>query len=200
MSGSVDEYDGKMSVANQLHLVSVQEYLDAELDSPIKHEYLGGVVYATSGARNIHTLVASNILAALWSRLRGQPCRALNSDTKIRIRLPGHTRFYYPDVSVVCRPNPPDQVFQDEPTVIVEVLSDSTRRIDFGEKKDAYLSIPSLAIYLLVEPDSPAVVGFRRSDQGFVREVWEGLENTLSLAEIGVELPLSEVYEGVDFP
>ena len=200
MSASVDEYYGEMSVASQLHLVSVQEYLDAELDSPTKHEYLGGVVYAMSGAKNIHTLVASNILAALWSRLRGQPCRALNSDTKIRIRLPGHTRFYYPDVSVVCRPNPPDQVFQDEPTVIVEVLSDSTRRIDFGEKKDAYLSIPSLAIYLLVEPDSPAVVGFRRSDQGFVREVWEGLENTLSLAEIGVELPLSEVYEGVDFP
>jgi len=189
-----------MSVANQLHLVSVQEYLDAELDSPVKHEYLGGVVYAMSGARNIHTAVASNILAALWSRLRGQPCRALNSDTKIRIRLPGHTRFYYPDVSVVCRPNPPDEVFQDEPTVIVEVLSDSTRRTDFGEKKDAYLSIPSLAIYLLVEPDSPAVVGFRRSDQGFVREVWQGLESTLSLAEIGVELPLTEVYEGVDFP
>jgi Uma2 family endonuclease len=189
-----------VSAANQIHLVSVQDYLEAELDSQIKHEYLGGVVYAMSGARNVHTLVASNILAVLWSRLRGTACRALNSDTKIRIRLPGHTRFYYPDVSVVCRPNPPNDAYQDEPTVVVEVLSESTRRTDVVEKKDAYLTIPSLAVYLLVEPDTAAVVAFRRTDQGFVREVWEGLGTILPLPEIGAELSLAEVYESVEFP
>ena len=125
-----------MSAANQLYLVSVQDYLEAELDSPVRHEYLGGVVYAMSGGRNVHSQVATNATAALWSRLRGQPCRAFNSDTKIRIRLPGHTRFYYPDVAVVGPPNPPQDVYQDEPVVIVEVLSDSTRRTDMGEKKD----------------------------------------------------------------
>ena len=188
-----------MTAAQQLQLVSVQAYLNAELGSPVKHEYLGGVVYAMSGARNLHNLIATNTTAVLWSQLRRQRCRAFNSDTKIRIRLPGHTRFYYPDVSVVCRSNPPLDAYQDEPALVVEVLSESTRRTDMGEKKDAYLSIPSLAVYLLVEPDTPAVVVFRRTDEGFVREVWKGLETTLQLPEIGVDLPLAEVYEGVEF-
>src|SRR6476659_8324557 len=97
-----------MSTAAKLNLVSVEDYLAGELVSPIKHEYLGGVVYAMAGGRNSHTAIASNTLIALGVRLRGRKCRALNSDTKIRIRLPTHVRFYYPDVSVICRPNPPD--------------------------------------------------------------------------------------------
>ena len=182
-----------------MNLVTVADYLDAELDSTVKHEYLGGVVYAMSGAKIAHNRVATNTCSALWARLRGQPCEAFNSDMKIRIRLPGHTRFYYPDASVVCRSNPPKDVYQDEPTVVVEVLSDSTRRLDLGEKKDAYISIASLEIYMLIEPGVPAVVVFRRTDQGFAREVWEGLESTIPLPGIGVELPLGEIYEGVEF-
>ena len=178
--------------------MSVQEFLDAELASPVKHEYLGGTVHAMSGGRNVHNLVATNISTALGSQLRGQRCRTFNSDTKIRIRLTGHTRFYYPDVSVICRLNPAHEVYQDEPVVIVEVLSDSTRRTDLGEKKDAYLSISSLAVYLVVEPEAAAVVAYRRTDEGFVREIWEGLTVSVPLPEVGVELPLSEVYDGVE--
>ena len=113
-------------------------------------------------------------LFALGSRLRGRRCRPFNSDTKIRIRLPSHVRFYYPDASVVCHQNPPDDSFQDEPVVIVEVLSRATRRIDDGEKKDAYLTIPTLAVYLLIEQETAAVVAYRRTEKGFVREVYEG--------------------------
>lgn len=131
--------------------MSVAEYLARELESDVKHEYLGGGVYAMPGPRNQHNLVASNILGSFWAQLRGRDCRAYNSDMKIRIRLFSHVRFYYPDVSVVCRPNPPDDSFQDEPVVVVEVLSESTRRLDEGEKKETYLAIPSLCLYLLVE-------------------------------------------------
>lgn len=186
-----------MSIADQLSLVSVEEYLRDELDSPIKHEYLGGVVYAMSGGRNRHNLVASNALAALWTRLRGRPCRAFNSDTKVRIRLPGHTRFYYPDASVVCRLNPDDDVYQDSPALVLEVLSESTRRVDLGEKKEAYLSVPSLDLYLLAEQDAPAVIVFRRTENGFAREVWSGLDAVIPMPELGIELPLSEVYEAL---
>src|SRR5262245_43140779 len=133
-----------MSAAKKLNLVSVKEYLAGELISPIKHEYLGGVVYAMAGARNVHNVIAGNIFAALHGRLRGRRCRPYNSDTKIRVRLPTQVRFYYPEVSVVCRPNPPTDSFQDEPAVLFEVLSRKTRRIDEGEKKDAYLTIASL--------------------------------------------------------
>src|SRR5204863_8150738 len=102
-------------------------------------------------------LIATNTLVALGARLRGKRCRPFNSDTKIRVRLPTHVRFYYPDVSVICRPNPQTDSFQDEPAALFEVLSQSTRRIDEGEKKDAYLTIPALAVYILVEQESPRV-------------------------------------------
>ena len=104
-----------MSSAVRINFVSVEDYLAGELRSPIKHEYLGGVVHAMAGARNAHNIVAGNILVALHNRLRGRLCQPFNSDTKIRIRLPTHVRFYYPDVSVICRPNPQTGPAQDDP-------------------------------------------------------------------------------------
>jgi Uma2 family endonuclease len=188
-----------MSTAKKLNLVSVEDYLAGELISPIKHEYLGGVVYAMAGARNAHNIIATNIVGALYARLRGRPCRPFNSDTKIRVRLTTHVRFYYPDASVVCRSNPQTDSFQDDPAVLFEVLSRRTRRIDEGEKKDAYLTIPSLGVYVLIEQDTAAVVAFRRTEGGFVREVYEGLGAVLPLGEIGIDLPLAEIYETVEF-
>src|SRR5437868_14730218 len=95
-----------MSTAKKLDLMSVEQYLAGELHSPIKHEYLGGMVYAMAGARNAHNLIASNLLGTLHADLRGKPCRPFNSDTKVRVQLPTHVRFYYPEVAVVCRQNP----------------------------------------------------------------------------------------------
>ena len=102
-----------MSTAEKLNLVSAEDYLDGELVSPVKHEYLAGVVYAMAGARNLHNIIATNVLAALHARLRGRPCRPFNSDTKIRIRLPTHVRFYYPDavLHIVQRGNNRTPVF-----------------------------------------------------------------------------------------
>jgi Uma2 family endonuclease len=188
-----------MSTAAKWNFVSVEDYLAGELRSDVKHEYVAGIVYAMSGARNIHNLLATNILGTLFGRLRGKPCRPFNSDTKVRIDMRSHLRFYYPDVQVVCRSNPGRDSFQDEPVVVVEVLSQRTRRIDVGEKKDGYLSIPSLAVYLLVEQESAMVVAFRRTKDGFVREVYEGLNATVPLTEIDTELPLNEVYDSVPF-
>lgn len=112
-----------MTAAKKLNLVSVEDYLAGELVSPVKHEYLGGMVYAMAGARNWHNLIASNTLGAVHGRLRGKRCRAFNSDTKIRVRLPTQDRFYYPEVSVICRLNPGNDSFQDEPAVLFEGLS-----------------------------------------------------------------------------
>ncbi len=82
-----------MSAVKKLNLISVEDYLAGELVSPVKHEYLGGVVYAMAGARNAHNLVATNVVGSLHARLRGRRCRPYNSDTKIRLRLPLHVRF-----------------------------------------------------------------------------------------------------------
>jgi Uma2 family endonuclease len=116
-----------MTAAQKLNLVSVDDYLAEELVSAVKHEYLGGVVYAMAGGTNLHGRITMNISGALHSHLRGRKCQAYPSDTKIRVRFPTQTRFYYPDVSVICRSNPPTDTFQDDPVVIVEVLSDSTQ-------------------------------------------------------------------------
>jgi len=188
-----------MTAAEKLNLISVEDYLAGELISPVKHEYLGGVVYAMAGGRNAHNLIASNTLVALGSLLRGLRCRPFNSDTKIRIRLPAQVRFYYPDASVICRPNPQTDSFQDEPAALFEVLARRTRRLDEGEKKDAYQTIPFLGVYVLLEQESPAAVVFRRTERGFVREVYRGLDAVVPLRAIEIDLPLAEVYEGVEF-
>lgn len=111
------------------------------------------------------------------------------------IQLPTQVRFYYPDVSVVCRPNLQTDSFQDEPVVLFEVPSRGIRCIDEGEKKDAYLVIPSPSIYVLIEPDSPAVVVFRRSGGGLVREVYEGLDAVLPLSKAPDALPVSSMKD-----
>ena len=83
--------------------------------------------------------------------------------------------------------------------MIFEVLSRSTRRIDLGEKKDAYLTIPSLRVYGLIEQDEPAIVVFRREAKAFTREIYEGLGAVIPLPEIEIELPLSEIYDRIRF-
>jgi Uma2 family endonuclease len=189
-----------MTAAKKLNLTPEEEYLASELTSEIKHEYLGGVVYAMAGARNQHNRIATRILGTLFGRLSGKPCQPCNSDTKIRIRMPGHTRYYYPDASVVCRPNPEGDSFEDQPVAVFEVLSPGTRRIDEGEKKDAYLTIASLAVYALIEQSMPMIVIYRRMDQQFIPEVYEGIDAVIPLPAIGVDLPLAEIYQGMNFP
>jgi Uma2 family endonuclease len=188
-----------MSAVIKWDKVSVEEYLADELTGRSKHEYVAGEVYAMAGARNVHNLIASNILGELYSRLRGRPCRGYNSDTKIRIQFPAHTRFYYPDALVVCRENPPNDSFQENPAVVVEVLSPRTDRIDKLEKKEAYLSLASLSAYLLVEQQAPKVLVYRRADMEFVREDYEGMSAFIPLPEIGIDLPLFEIYNSVEF-
>ena len=119
-------------------LVTPEDYLDSELLSPVKHEYVAGVLYVMPEYTNRHNEIAGNTLAALRTRLRGQPCRPCNSDTKVRLRLPNELRFYYPDAQVTCHPNPPADSYQDNPMVVIEVISESKRRADKGEKRTGY--------------------------------------------------------------
>jgi Uma2 family endonuclease len=179
------------------HFISVEDYLAGEERAEQKHEYLAGIVYAMAGATNAHNIIASNILGLLHGLLRGHRCRPFNSDTKVRIRLADQTRFYYPDVQVVCRPNSASDHFQDEPALIFEVVSESTRRIDEQEKRAAYLTIPTLSAYILIEQNRPAATVWRRTEQGFVREDFAGADAVIIFGEIPARLTLSELREGL---
>ena len=178
-------------------LMSVEDYLAWEETQDQRHEYVGGMVYAMAGGTIDHAAVIANSLVAIGARLRGKPCRPFGSDLKVRIEYPTHTRFYYPDVTVICEMGPGQAVYHDRPSVIVEVASESTRRTDELEKKDAYLSIPSLHAYIQMEQDAAAAVVWRRGDAGFVRETYSGMDAVIPLPEIGAELPMEEAYEGL---
>jgi Uma2 family endonuclease len=101
---------------------------------------------------------------------------------------------------VVCQPNAGSDHYQDQPVVVIEVLSESTRRADLGEKRDAYLTIPSLKVLLLVEPDASSVtLHRRRAEGGFAIEHHSGSDAVIPLPEIEAQLSLAELYERVEF-
>lgn len=189
-----------MTALGQPNFITIADYLATEEKSDVKHEYLGDTVRAMAGATNRHNGIVGNGFASLHGQLRGKTCRPFNSDTKIRIEFPDHTRLYYPDAMVVCQTNPEFGHFQDQPVVVIEVLSDSTRRTDLGEKRDAYLTLPSLKVLLLVEPDAPSVLVHRRKlEGGFAIEHYHEFESITPLPEIEAFLPLSDLYDRVDF-
>jgi len=195
--GQLDRISGMSSVPHH-QPISVDAYLSGEQTAKRKHEYVEGVIYATSDATNAHNGIATNGTAILGGQLCGKSCQIFNSNTKVRVRLSRGTRFYYPDLLVACRLNPPSDTFQDAPVVIVEVISESTRRTDENETIDA------LMVYVLVEQrsataGSATAVVHRRTDSGFVRETYLGLDSVIPLPEIDCQLALSDLYENVEF-
>ncbi len=181
-------------------LMSVADYLEWEAAAEMRHEYVGGVIYDMAGGTNGHGAISTNALVALGGQLSGKKCRPFNSDTKLRIIYPSHTRFYYPDAMVVCNPGPSSNDFQDHPAVVVEVASNSTRRTDSREKLEAYLLVPTLNVYIMIEQDEAAAVVWRRGEMGFAREVYAGLDAIIELPEIEARLALAKVYEAIEFP
>jgi Uma2 family endonuclease len=189
-----------MSTNTTSGLLSVEEYLAGERASTSqKREFIEGVVYSCPDASERHNLIASNTTISLGLQLRGKAERVFGSDTKIRIRLTHGTRFYYPDSMIVRRLNDPDGRFQDNPVLIVEVLSSITRRIDEVEKLDSYRAIESLEVYVLIEQSQAQVTVHRRVDGAFVRESYSGLEAAIPLPELNISLPLAEIYESISY-
>lgn len=188
-----------MSSAPHYQPIQVHDYLLGELKAKRKHEFVDGLVYAMAGGTVTHNRIASHATGLLFSQLRGHRCEVFNSDMKIRIRRGRDTRFYYPDTSVVCTPNPPSDSFHDAPVVIVEVVSESTRRVDEYEKREAYLSIDSLCVYILIEQSSAAALVYRRADSGFECESYVGMDTIIPLPEIECQLALADLYQNVDF-
>ncbi len=178
--------------------VSVEDYLAGEILSDTRHEYLGGAVHAMAGGTADHSAISLNVGSIFFAHLKGKPCRAFNSDMKVRIDLADHTRFYYPDVQVVCDSRGGDSHWQDRPVVIVEVLSESTFRTDLNEKRSAYLAIPTLQVLLFIESEAATALVLRRKPSGgFAEEFHSGLDAVIELPEIGASLPLADVFDGI---
>jgi Uma2 family endonuclease len=177
--------------------LTVEEFLAFENASTLKHEYVAGRVYAMAGTTARHNRIVGNIVRRLDAAADGSGCKTYFIDLKVR--APGD-RIYYPDAVVVCTPHDDETLIFDDPCLVVEVTSRSTRRIDRGEKLDAYLAIASLRGYLIAEHD-------RRHVTVYVRDVRGDWEREEIVTSGRVELPcpattlsLDDIYEGVAMP
>ncbi len=185
-----------MHAAQELEPITVEDYLAGEPLSEVRHEYIGGVVYAMTGANREHNTLAGNLFAALHDHLRGKPCEVFMADLKVRLEVVREDIFYYPDVAVACDPRDTDRYFIRYPKVLIEVLSPDTERLDRREKFLSYAQIETLEEYVLVAQDKAEVTVFRRAAQ-WQPEVSRQPAQMLRLVSLDFSLPLSAVYEGV---
>ena len=183
--------------AEHNEVMSIDAYLEFEMASDRRHEYVEGRVYAMSGAHSRHNRIAGNIFGRLREATRGGSCRTYVSE--IKVRTP-NDRVYYPDVMAVCTPRDDDGYVIDDPCLVVEVASPSTWRVDRFEKQPAYALIPSLTTFLLVEQHGRQVDRWWRTDGGG----WER-ETVIESGDVfvpcpGLTLTLDEIYEGIAMP
>ena len=181
------------------NLITDEEYLEADAASDVRLELIGGEIVAMAAAEPIHALIAANVLTALPNRLTGQPC--LVFDSSIRVRLGDAGAYAYPDATVAC----PPRIFLATkpatlatPTVVFEVLSPSTEVYDRGDKFADYRTSDTLKSYVLVSTRAQRVEHFSRlgpHDWHMTDIIGEG---GLLLAVLGVEIPLAEIFEGVE--
>lgn len=172
-------------------------YLAWEDQQAEKHEYIRGEAFAMVGARREHVVVALNLATAFKQRLRGGPCQAYFSDLKLRVE--GADAFFYPDVMVSCDPRDhAASQFVAHPTLIVEVLSESTAAFDRGDKFAAYRTLPSLQEYVLVDIAARRVEVFRRTaDQDWLFHAYLLADGDCRFPALGLSIPFEEIFENL---
>jgi len=176
---------------------SADDYLAWEERQDEKHENVRGEVFARVGARREHVVVTLNLASALKQRLRGGPCQAYVADLKLRVEAAD--AFFYPDVLVSC-----DQrdhaagLFISHPTLIAEVLSESTAAYDRGDKFAAYRGLPSLREYVLVGIPARRVETFRRAYEGeWLFHAYLSDSGDCRFPSLNVSVPFDEIFENV---
>jgi Uma2 family endonuclease len=175
--------------------LSVEEYLASEEGGEVRHEYIDGQIYAMTGASDRHGLIVSNLVAGLRPLIRGRGCQLFANDMKVRLQIADQDIFYYPDLLLSCDPDDRETYFRTKPCMVVEVLSDSTERIDRREKFLAYTTLPSLQDYLLVSQTRREVWHYRRSLDWATEVLTEG---DLGLDCLEIRLPLESIYEEIE--
>jgi Uma2 family endonuclease len=177
--------------------ISIEEYLAFERGSQEKHEYYKGEVFAMSGAGLRYNIIFSNLFGELLSKLKGNPCFPFGSD--MRLHIPQNTLFTYPDISVYCGALN-DDLKEDNainPTVLIEILSPSTRDYDRGGKFKLYREIPSLKECVLVDTEAILVEVFRINATGhWELEEYKSLAQALHFNSLSIAITLNDIYQG----
>ena len=177
---------------------TVAEYLEMENVAVEKSEYYQGEIFAMSGAKFTHNIISRNILVQLANKLKGKSCQPFNSD--FRVHIEKNSLFTYPDISVVCdqvKTLNDDEMNLLNPSILIEVLSQSTKSYDRGDKFKLYRDIPSLKEYILVDSLSINIERFcLGQNRRWQLEEYKNLAETLVISTLNLSIPIVEVYEG----
>ena len=182
-------------------LITPEQYLVQERAAAFKSEFLRGEVFAMAGGSPNHSLIAANFVGACWQSLKGKPCKVFTSDLRVKVNASG--LYTYPDASIVCGELQFDDAQKDtltNPTVLIEVLSESTEKYDRGAKSGHYRQIAALQEIVLISQDEPLVERFtRQANGGWLLIESRQLSDEVHLESVGISITLSELYRGVAF-
>lgn len=171
---------------------SITDYLKNEQNSDTKHEYLNGEVYAMAVASLNHQRIIANFMRLFGNHLHNTPCEPFDSDVKLKI---GDIAAFYPDVMVTCEQDNESHYYITKPTIIIEVLSKSTRRKDETTKRRLYQTLPSLKEYVLIEQDIVDIEICRKNNHWQPEHYFMGDELTFEAIEL--TLSVNDIYERV---
>jgi len=174
--------------------ISEKDYLDGELVSKIKHEYIDGTVYAMAGASRNHNLIISNILSEIRNKLKQQqsPCDIFSSDIKVK-ESKETIKYFYPDVLITCDADESEsEYYVNSPTIIIEVLSESTKQYDLTTKKLYYFNIPTLQEYIVIEQDICRIEVFSKKDQWNSHSYFLG--DQIHFKSINITVSVEDIY------
>ncbi len=188
-----------MSQARTKTAFTAEDYLAWEERSPGKYEYLAGEIFAMVGATDAHVTITMNLAVLLHAHVRGRPCRVYMADMKLRVDAAD--AFFYPDLLVTCAPEDhASSRFKSQPTLLVEVLSNTTAGFDRGQKFAIYRQLPSLREYVLIEQDRISVECFRRDERDrWVLQAY-GPGDSVELSSLDFSAPIEALYEDVALP
>lgn len=176
------------------------EYLELERNADFKSEYYNGEIFAMAGATLIHNKIVSNLIFLFNQFLKDKPCDVYPSDLRLRVEKSG--LYTYPDITIVCgKTELLDNKFDTlkNPTILIEVLSDSTEKYDRGQKFSFYREIPSLKEYILVSSKTVKIEKFKRLEDGNYLYIESNEHQPFPIDSIKMNLNLEDVYNKIDW-
>lgn len=187
-----------MALPAEKTFYTLEEYFAlSEHEGDTRYEYHFGEVVAMAGALLRHNSISGNLYGELRSKLKGRRCKPFNSDSRLKVE---NALWVYPDVMVSCHEDDINaRLYVQHPSLIIEVLSDSTRQKDYMLKKQYYFKMPDLQYYILVESEQILIDVYERQGETWTNKMYTGADEILPLPLLNIEIAIADIYEWVDF-
>ena len=173
--------------------MDIAAFLAWEEKQELRHEFDGVRAFAMAGGTDAHAAIQVGVIGSLRAHLRGKPCRPYGSELKIRTA----DGIRYPDAFVVCTPRVPSATISNDPVVIFEILSESTVQLDLMIKAAEYQAIPSVQRYIILRQTHRLAMVYHRKGEAWEFAFVSGEGAMLDMPEIGISVPLAEIYEDI---